>query len=391
MLISQKKSTLKLQPEPKLIMDFELQEVYANVMEAVRAEDIFGNFTGGKNQKKPIDQLHDRYNELSAIVNPDLFKGIPNDHEVAIDVLDRLNRFYEVAKVRIINGNYGIKQREMLIRPGQPVIETEKRSYRVGFPIAEGTISTVYDGQCAVQDDFAGRVAIKITNSPEDNELLWKEARVLKLLHSKDGAQRKHLTIIQDRFRTEDNRAGLIISFLDYCYDLVTVRENSHHLNGVEQKHVVWILNRALSAIGYAHYNGVVHGNIEPTNLMIRPEDHNVFVIDWVWSAVSPAITGEGFKIYTENFSAPEVKMGKSPTPAADLYSLGKCMIYLLGGNPETDEIPSHVDERLRDFILNFVRTSSTRRPQDAWQMHGSLSDLVIKIWGKKKFIVFPM
>lgn len=372
-------------------MDSELKEVYDLVMEAVRAENIFGNLTGGKGLKKPIDQLIERYQDLSKIANPDLFKTDPDSYEAAIDARDRLNRFYEVAKSRVISGNYGIKQREMIIRPGQPIIKTDKRSYYLGFPIAEGTISTVYDGQCAVQDDFAGRVAIKIVNNPEDNELMWKELRVLKLLHSKNGAQRKHIPIIQDRFRTEDNQVGLIFSFLDYCYDLITIRENSNHLNGVDQKHVVWILNRALSAIGYAHSNGVVHGNIEPTHLMVRPEDHNVFIVDWVWAAVSPAKTGEGFKIFTKNFSAPEVQMGKSPTPAADLYSLGKCMIYLLGGNPETEEIPPHVEEDLKKFILNFVRTSSTRRPQDAWQMHGSLNDLVIRLWGKKKFRIFPM
>jgi serine/threonine protein kinase len=369
-------------------MDIDLREAYRTIMEAVRAEDIFGSFP--KSKKKPIEFLKEEYERLSQLVNPENYSS-PDDRESSFDAKERLDRFYKIARERVKDGHYGIMQRPMTIRPGQPVIETEKRKYHLGFPIAEGTISTVFDGQCSVQDDFAGRVAIKIVNSPEDNELMWREARVLQLLRSKDGAQRKHLPVLHDKFRTEDNRVGLIFGFLDQSYDLVTIRENTHHLNGVDQKHLVWIMNRALSAIGYAHYNGVVHGNIEPAHLIVRPYDHNLFVVDWSWAAISPANTGDRYKIFTENYSAPEVEQGKSPAPAADLYSLGKCMIYLLGGNVETNEIPDHVEEELRQFLLKFVSTSETRRPQDAWQMHGQLHKLVIRLWGKKKFRKFPM
>lgn len=369
-------------------MDIDLQEAYRSIMEAVRAEDIFGSLP--RSSKKPIVLLDEKYNELSLLVKPENYSA-PDDKESAFDAKERLDRFYSVARERVKDGNYGILQRSMTIRPGQPIIETDKRKYHLGFPIAEGTISTVFDGQCSVQDDFAGRVAIKIVNSAEDNELMWREARVLQLLRSQDGAQRKHLPILHDKFRTEDNRVGLIFGFLDQSYDLVTIRENPNHLKGVDQKHVAWIMNRALSAIGYAHYNGVVHGNIEPSHLIVRPYDHNLFVVDWSWAAISPVNTGDRYQIFTENYSAPEVQQGKSPAPTADLYSLGKCMIYLLGGNVENNDMPEHIEEELREFLLKFVSTSETRRPQDAWHMHGQLHQLVIKLWGKKKFQIFPM
>ena len=38
---------------------------------------------------------------------------------------------------------------------------------------------------------------------------------------------------------------------------------------------------RVLSVIGFAHSQGVIHGNIDPAHLLIRGEDHNVTVLDW--------------------------------------------------------------------------------------------------------------
>jgi hypothetical protein len=81
----------------------------------------------------------------------------------------------------------------------------------------------------------------------------------------------------------------------------------------------------------------------------------------------------------------------KLPLPSADIYMIGKCMIWAMGGDLETNSMPDDVEPDLQRFIQSFVLESPIQRPQDAWQLHGQLQNLVIRLWGPKRFIPFPM
>lgn len=373
-------------------MDSDLQRAYDVLNDATCAEDVFGDLVD-REQKLTTEQVLEReYRKLAAIADPDLYKGSPNDKDVASDLQQKLDSFYRQAKLRLADGMYGQAQRKpRLMNPGHVAFETGKRRYYLGDPIAEGTIATVFDGECAYGDDFAGRVAVKIAGAASDNELMARELRTLKLLHAGNGAQRKHLPILLDSFRTDDGRAGSVFRYLEDCYDLVAVRDNPRYQAGVDQKDMVWMLNRLLSAIGYAHSLGVVHGNIEPAHVFIRPRNHNAFLIDWSWSAIRPKETGDNFLVETPGYSAPEVARKRSPTPAADLYSIGKCMIFVLGGNPETNEVPDTVEEPIARILKYLVLDSPRQRAQDAWEMWHILDKTVRELWGPKKFREFPM
>ncbi len=371
-------------------MDSDLERAYNLVMDAVRAEDIFGELIDPKGTSEPGVILQSVYDKLHQAVNPDLYKFSPDDKELATEASLRLDKFFERAKERVTEGIYGLqRQRPSLKTPTHLAFKTVKREYYIGEPIAEGTISTVYDGECALRDEFAGRVAIKIVDKTADNELALREARILKLLHAGNGPQRKHLPVLLDRFQTSDSQVGLIFRYIEQSQDMYAIRENPLYRNGVDRKHMVWMLNRTLSAIGYAHSLGIVHGNIEPSHLMVRGEDHNVFLIDWSWAAVSPVKTSDQFKIYTEHFSAPEVKQKKLPHPASDIYSIGKCMIYVVGGNVETNEMPDSVEPKLQRYLKYLVTDSMVQRPHNAWDEWRFLDKLVRELWGDKHFIPF--
>jgi hypothetical protein len=120
---------------------------------------------------------------------------------------------------------------------------------------------------------------------------------------------------------------------------------------------------------------------------MVRPNDHNVWLVDWCWSIVNPAQTGESFRCLNEEYSAPEVAEKKSPLPSADLYSLGKCMIYAAGGDPKTGELPEAMDERLARFIKFLVVESPLGRAQDAWALYSRLDRLREELYGPHEFV----
>ena len=359
-------------------------------MSAVRAEDLFGELNLSGQSLSMEHALAQAYDRLKSVVDPELYKRSPDDKDLAADALSRLNQFFERAKARLGNGVYGsTQQRPSLKKVGSVSIKTATREYYLGEQIAEGTIATIYDGECAIRDEFAGRVAIKIMNSSADNELAWREAKALEMLHKGNGPQRKHLPVLLDRFQTSDQRVGLVFRYIEESQDMYTILDQPEHADGVDRKHMVWMLNRILSAVGYAHNLGIVHGNIEPAHLLVRGRDHNVFVIDWAWSAISPAKTGDQFKVFTEHFSAPEVKKQGPPHPASDIYSIGKCMIYLLGGNVETNEMPDSVEPKIQRYLEYLVTESMAQRPHDAWDQWRFLDTLVRELWGKKRFIPF--
>jgi len=261
-------------------------------------------------------------------------------------------------------------------------------TYRVQRILAQGDLAMLYRGCCETGARSGQDVTVKIAMQREDNDLLLEETRILRTLQSVEGAQRKHLPEVYDQFQTPAGQAGIIFGYLD-GYDLDEVRER--YPGGLNAEHVAWILARALSGLGFAHQQGIIHGNIEPAHILVRPHDHNVFVIDWTYAVVAPEKTGQGFRAHNPDFSPPEVMARRPPLPASDLYSLGKTMIYLLGGDVRQDSLPPSVDERFARFIQFMVRESPRQRAQDAWEVAEQLARLRVEIFGPQRFLPLEM
>ena len=133
-------------------MDAELEGIYDLVNGAVRAEDVFGSLVDPQNKKSAKDVLEEKFSKFTEIADPGRFTAY-DDREVAQDVILRLHKFYEKAVYRLSENIYGIDDgRSRLIRPGKLIFKTGKREYYLGDAIAEGSISTVYEGECAMGD-----------------------------------------------------------------------------------------------------------------------------------------------------------------------------------------------------------------------------------------------
>lgn len=360
----------------------ELQNAYRIIMEAVCCEDIFG----GLDQTNLGDHFKKVFRQLSKVVHPDIYTN-PDEKEMAKEAFQQLGELYSSAQKKVKNGTYGQRINSKEAESGF-VIKTGKREYNVKTALAQGDLSVVYGGKCIDENGIEMEIAVKVVENPADNDLMKNEIKVLKLFQSAPAVQSKHLPVLLDQFKTSENQLGIILRYID-GYDLCSVREK--YKRGIPQEHAAWMLERLLSAVGFVHSKGVVHCNIEPAHIMISPKDHNVFLIDWSYAVVNPSNTGDGFKILNEDFSPPEIKGRKPPIPASDMYSIGKCMIYILGGDVKNNLMPQTVDERLQRFIQFFVRESSRQRAQDGWEMNEQLKKLRSEIFGQKKFLEFKM
>lgn len=264
-------------------------------------------------------------------------------------------------------------------------VRTDTAAYRVTETLAHGDIATIYGGRVA---ETNVEVALKVADQPSDNDLLQHETRVLGLVLAKPHKTSIHFAAPRDQFRTGDGRLGTVFDRLDGL-DLTAIRDvfRGRGEPGLPAKHVVWILRRALAALGWAHQQGILHGNLDPSHVLVRGRDHMVWLVDWCWAVVNPAQTGQGFKAMNEAYSPPEVATRGKPTPASDLYALGKCAIHLLGGDPATKTMPDGIDPKFARFVRYLCVESQGGRAQDAWEQYTLLEKIREQIWGKHEFV----
>ena len=155
---------------------------------------------------------------------------------------------------------------------------------------------------------------------------------------------------------------------------------------GVPAEHVMWMLERLLSAVGYLHSNCVVHGNIKPENIMINKENHNVSLLGFSF-CIPKANTKEAhYQIVNDQYTAPEVCKTARVLPSSDVYSIGKIGVELLGGDTASCGMPISVDAKVRAFIRKMASSSLSERPNDAWKLWSELIELRTEVFGTKRF-----
>ena len=95
------------------------------------------------------------------------------------------------------------------------------------------------------------------------------------------------------------------------------------------------LLRQTAFGLGEAHRAGMVHRDVKPGNILVRP-DGSVKITDFgiAWSARSVALTRTGQVIGTPQYLSPEQAEGRPATPASDVYALGLIGYECLTGQP---------------------------------------------------------
>ncbi|WP_456600522.1 protein kinase domain-containing protein [Blastococcus sp. SYSU DS0616] len=98
------------------------------------------------------------------------------------------------------------------------------------------------------------------------------------------------------------------------------------------------LLGQTAAALAEAHRRGLVHRDVKPGNILVRP-DGTVKITDFgiAWSARSVALTRTGQVIGTPQYLSPEQAEGRHATPASDVYALGLIGYECLTGHPAFD------------------------------------------------------
>ncbi len=367
-------------------MDPDLQIVYDRVVEADRPEDVFREF----HMILPVRLLEEHLSKEVAVfrtvLNPDAYNS-PDDAAAARYARDRFEVQYTAALDKAAKGLYALDGYVPLPVPnsGKKII-VDGVVYVVGKQVYFGEHTSLYEAFFA-HDNGHAKVVIRIANTRQDNSFLNNEIRILDRLHrrvaDKELGYWRYIPYVLGRF-SAGNRTGIVYRWFDGV-TATDIRLNRLHKDGLDPRHMIWIYDRMINLLGFAHNRGIVHGRIEPDRLRVRPSNHNVMLTGWGQAVYKPAITGEQILPGAESpFLAPEVYKTGEVGPWTDIYSLGKSMIWLLGGDPVSNHMPDSVHPKVQRFLLNTVREKPQARPQDAWQLYQAQIRLKDSLWERR-------
>ena len=230
-----------------------------------------------------------------------------------------------------------------------------------------------------VRDLACNRMAVMKTASedlrddPQGNDRFRAENRIL--------ARLSHPNIVQlyGVFLFAEQRA-MIMELIDGA-TLTDYRKGS----ALPLQEAVRITLELLSALSYAHGEGVTHRDIKPSNVMIT-KDGRVKLVDFGISkcVLEPDRTYPGTTMGSAYYMSPEQILGMRVDSRCDLYSLGIMLYEMLTGErpfrSETGygvmeqhlkakpEAPSRVNPNVPKKVSQLVLKAISKRPDERFQ-----------------------
>src|SRR3954463_6086117 len=176
------------------------------------------------------------------------------------------------------------------------------------------------------------------------------------------------------------DKAYLVMEFVD-GEPLSTVLARDGRLTPASTLDIV---GQAALALQAAHEAGVIHRDVKPGNILIRP-DGVVKVTDFGIARVVDAapVTQTGMVVGTAAYLSPEQASGRATTPASDVYSLGVVAYECLSGErpfradsavgvamahatATPPPLPKDVPPLVADFVMRAMEKDPARRHPSA-------------------------
>ncbi|HEV2186796.1 MAG TPA: serine/threonine-protein kinase [Stellaceae bacterium] len=131
-----------------------------------------------------------------------------------------------------------------------------------------------------------------------------------------------------------------------------------------DEARAVSIITQVLSALEFAHAEGVIHRDIKPSNILL-PAKGPIKVADFGIAHLEQSdLTIDGDVLGTPSYMAPEQLLGGQVGHRADLYAAGLLLFEMLTGEKAFQNRQ----------VFDLVRTMRDREPEDIWAKHPEIS-----------------
>lgn len=244
--------------------------------------------------------------------------------------------------------------------------------YTLTKPLGRGASSAVWE---ATRDDDGRVVALKVLrpellDSPERRARLQREYALLTRLQHR-GVARVY-TILPD------TPHGPVLEMQRvYGRPLSAVVHEAPMRPADATRLCVELLN-ALAAV---HAAKVVHRDLKPENILVQA-DGAPCIVDFgiAQTAQGERLTGTLDRLGSPGFAAPEQHRGDKVSGQADLYAVGKLLVWMCAGRHDAEGLA-----RLPGALQRVVRRATQARPADrhpdAAALRAELSGLLLDGW----------
>ncbi len=222
-----------------------------------------------------------------------------------------------------------------------------------------------------------GHVAAKVLNrrlsSPAERRRFGQECHALRQLAGVEGIVR-----ILDAWVEPDGRAYLVTDLYSS-----TCADRLRSLGWLTEAEVIDIGKRAANALAAAHADGILHGDVKPSNLLLAANG-KMALGDFGASTFAGDQTDDG--ALSTGYVAPEVVETGERSVAADIYSLGVTLYQLATGRPPTDETFDFdgISTPLTRLICRMLADKPQRRPSSAEEVARELAEIETNATNRK-------
>ncbi len=144
-------------------------------------------------------------------------------------------------------------------------------------------------------------------------------------------------------------------------------------------------MDQMLSALGYAHHQGIIHRDIKPSNIMLT-SDGNIKLMDFgiARAATDSQLTRTGATLGSLHYMSPEQLTGDAMDARSDLYSLGVSFYEMATGQrpfeggseyslmvakvQQPPRAPVEIDPAIPKGLNDLILTSLARNPAQRFQ-----------------------
>ena len=212
------------------------------------------------------------------------------------------------------------------LHPDTPILTGRKLSgrYVLKTPIFMGKTIQVWEADDLV---LSRKVAIKLTHP----YLIYQSAFIREFrTRARTTAQLNHPSIVTIYDTTGDEEMEAIVMEL---IEGMTLRSYLDEIGTMSPAKALNVLTQVVDALQHAHQQGIIHGDLNPENIFLCPEQ-KVKVSGFGLSTAENILreTSTDFRENQSNYLSPEQIVGENPNEQSDIYALGLIILELVTG-----------------------------------------------------------